>query len=360
MKVLSHEFCSGKTDRGCRLLFLCLVLALSCTTALRVVLPAKASNEPLVPGTETFLDAYNGYFSTRAGRSNEILHEAAASEKRKHLIRAAAGYLVGSVDAIERAEFEEAKTTLNNAFSLAAKLPVDARKQFAKSSEDLFHNQLRDRRPLEASFEIYYLNSLIAVENSIPGYSTSQKVGLFRDLAYTYLRNKNYKQATDILEKQLAEIESSDNDSRYSCLHALARIYDEQHDIKRGQQRYLELIESAKARRNSRTADALEQYLKFLLKNELYNDAVPIADQYINAAWTPYEVRFLNRRPWVLLARDFAKGKKYAEAERYYKAAFYVQTHEHNPPINSSYGQTAREWLKCLPNKRNSPQPQKC
>lgn len=85
-----------------------------------------------------------------------------------------------------------------------------------------------------------------------------------------------------------------------------------------------------------------------MLKNELYDDAVPIADQYINAAWKPYEVRYLDRRPWVLLARDFARGKKYAVAERYYKAAFYLQTHEHNPPINSSYGHTAREWAEVL------------
>lgn len=356
MQVLSYERSSSKTGRRYRFFALCLILVLSCIIAPQFTTQASASNETAAPRAVTFLDAYHGYFITRTGRANEILREAADSEKRKDLIHAAAGYLVGSVDAIERAQFDEAKITLDRAFFLAGKLPSEAREQFAKSSEDLFHTQLRNRRPLEANFEIYYLCSLLDVVKSIAGYSPRQKASLARDLAYAYLRNKNYKQATDTLEKQLTELEPSDNESRYSCLYALARIYDEQRDVKRGQHTYLELLASAKATRSDRSADALEQYLKFLLKNELYGDAVPIADQYINSAWTPREVRYLNRRPWVLLARDFAKGKKYSVAERYYKAAFYIQTHEHNPPINSSYGQTAREWAEMLAEQKKFPE----
>lgn len=348
MKVSNRECHSKKIDSGYRLLTLCLMPVIICFVTLQVAIPPSSSNEASGRKSEAFVDAFNVYMNTRAGRSHEILREAAISEKRKEHFRAAAGYLVGSIDAVERAEFEEAKKTLDIAFSLAAKLPVDEREQFVKASADVLHNQLRARRSLEGNFEIYHLNSLIAVENSIPGFSSRQKVQLVINLAYAHLRNKNYKQAVDLLEKQLSELETSDYESRYSCLNALARSFDEQRNIKNAQQCYVDLLTVAKKTHSDHSADALNHYLQFLLKNELYDDAVPIADLFINAAWMPSEARYLDRRSWGLLARNFAKGKKYAVAERYYKAAFYLQTHDPNPPTNSGYGQTAREWAELL------------
>jgi hypothetical protein len=45
----------------------------------------------------------------------------------------------------------------------------------------------------------------------------------------------------------------------------------------------------------------------FLLKNHIYQEAAPIADEFMIEASKPDQIRSSEHRPWGLIARDFAE-----------------------------------------------------
>src|ERR1700722_19974264 len=150
--------------------------------------------------------------------------------------------------------------------------------------------------------------------------------------AMAYIGQGRPREAEAILLRLLTELERNAPTNIHvgGCLRALARAYHADSQPALEGQCWYRAVQFARENDTRGYVDVLYYYEMFLLKQKMYKEAAPVADQFMVTAWP--EIGLRNRRPWEIIAQSFADVNE-EESNKFYKASFDVLMQDPHPPL---------------------------
>ncbi len=311
--------------------------------------PAIKAAEP--PGStapsSSFTEIYNATKTVSNGQEVELQHQADNAAKEKRYVEASAKYLAAAAHPFVSGNFERARPALDKAFLMAAQTSIDEQNQMLQTLSRI----VADSRDLRDNDVYKYLaQQRLKLLQKRQGTTAVDRYREIQTLAFSCSQHKRYKEAETLLLETLADLQSIKPapDSLGDCESMLARVYEASGQIELAKQYYERAISFVKQNRGRRNIDnVLHTYLWFLLKNKMFKEAVPAADEYYNETTSPEYARWRNRVSFAMIAREFADVNM-DEANKYYRAQFENQMEGTKTAMNMGYGNTVAEWAAML------------
>lgn len=327
----------------CLILLSCLLGGL--TLARPTVIFASDARSPAA--TASFKEIYDAAINSRQGHETEVDREANQAAREHKYVEATAKYLAAATQPFTQGNFERARPTLDKAFLTAAKIPVADQKEMLSTLSVIVGNT-RDIH----DYDIwkYLAQQRLNLMQKQPGTTAAERYTAIQTLAFSCSKHKRYKEAEALLLETLQDLQSIKPVPANVgwCESTLAHVYEDAGDLERAKQYYSQWAQFAREINNSdQLTRALQEYTEFLIKHQIFKEAVPVADEYFKQATSPEQARWRDRVPFGLIARGLA-DIDVNEADKYYRAAFENEKAMTAYAMNAGYGQTICEWAEML------------
>ncbi|MDR3615994.1 MAG: hypothetical protein P4L53_20725 [Candidatus Obscuribacterales bacterium] len=321
--------------------------AITCTILVAVVAPIKAVAADEAVNANSFKALYSSTPASQRERELEIVKAGDADAKAQRFVAAAAKYLAAAREPLFSNNFETARTSLDKAFLVAAKMPVADQREMLRTLSEIV-GQCHNQMSLDA-YKYLAQQRLKLLQNQ-PGVSIDSQYHEVQMVAFACSSHKRYQEAISLLLETLSDLQTvkpaTDNVGR--CEETLARIYAESGDIENAKKYYeLSIAFARTLKDNQQLTSVLNNYLHFLFDHNLNQQTAVLSEEYLKATLSPDQVRWRDRVSYGYFAEKLSSVDT-NEADKFYRAAFDNERKMTEDAMNAGYGRTIAQWADML------------
>jgi hypothetical protein len=318
--------------------------------ALSITIP-QAYAAPEAKGEPRSFNSFKAVFTSLTESTDrkdlELAKAGDADAKKQKFATAAAEYLAAAQAPLSSNNFEAARTDLDKAFLIAAKLSSDDQKEMLQALSQIVSKSFHQLSPDAYK---YLAQQRLKLMRNNPGASPDSQFNEVRTVAFSCSSHKRYNEAISLLQETLKDLQTIQPPPENIgwCEDALARVYDQSGDAANAKKCYELWLQFARTlKKNDQLCRVLGQYLHFLFDHQMTDQVVALSEEFFKISLSPEQIRWKDRISLEYYAQKLS-GIDVDESDKFYREAFNNEKQMNETAMNSGYGRTIARWAEML------------